>query len=176
MRLFVACELPRDVRQAIGEWQERQLAERRDVRANHALHLTLCFLGDTDASITPALVETLAALDWSPCEASFAGEALFLPGRGARRVVALALEDPGGGLHRLRSAVCAGLAAMGAFKPESRPWTPHVTVARFRRAGEPFLLQNVNIPGFCVVRMGLYSSSLERTGAVHTPIAVFPAS
>jgi hypothetical protein len=34
----------------------------------------------------------------------------------------------------------------------------------------------VNIPAFGVVRMVLYSSHLERAGAVHAPIADFPAS
>ena len=35
---------------------------------------------------------------------------------------------------------------------------------------------NVTIPAFGVDRMVLYSSLLERAGAVHTPVAVFPAS
>jgi 2'-5' RNA ligase len=68
------------------------------------------------------------------------------------------------------------LARTGSYELEERPWTPHVTVARFRRHGQPFPLQNVNITELRVVRMVLYSSLLKRVGAVHTPIAVFPAS
>src|SRR5665648_105329 len=67
-------------------------------------------------------------------------------------------------------------AGAGLFEPRGRPWLPHLTVARFRRSCQPFPLQNVNIPQFCVVRVVLYSSLLERAGAVHTPLAVFPAS
>ncbi len=101
---------------------------------------------------------------------------LFLPAHGRRRVVALELDDPAGVLRRLQAEVAAGLAAEGLYEPEKRPWLPHVTVARFRRPGHPFSLQNVNIGEFGVVRMVLYSSHLERAGAVHTPVADFPAS
>jgi len=90
--------------------------------------------------------------------------------------VALELDDPAGGLSRLQEEVAAELASACLYEPEKRRWLPHVTVARFRRPGHPFSLQNVNIPAFGVVRMVLYSSHLERAGAVHAPIAVFPAS
>ena len=90
--------------------------------------------------------------------------------------VALELDDPSGELRRVQAEVSAGLAAEGLYEPEKRPWLPHVTVARFRHPGHPFSLQNVNIGSFGVVRMVLYSSHLERAGAVHTPVADFPAS
>ncbi len=91
-------------------------------------------------------------------------------------MVALELDDPKRALRRLQGEVAEGLAAEGLYEPEKRPWLPHVTVARFRSSGHPFSLQNVNIPRFGVVRMVLYSSHLERAGAVHAPIADFPAS
>lgn len=175
LRLFVACELPQAAKGAIEEWQKRELAGRREVRVNHALHLTLAFLGDTDASATQSLIEALALVAWKPCPTCL-GAPLFLPARGLRRVVALTLDDTCGSLGSLQAEVSAALAGAGVYVPDKRAWTPHVTVARFRRPGQPFLLQNVNIPEFCVVRMGLYSSSLESTGAVHTPLATFPAS
>lgn len=90
-------------------------------------------------------------------------------------MVALSLEDDGA-LRSLQSRVSAVLVAAGVAQPEKRPWLPHVTVARYRRPGQPFPLQNVTIPRFCVVRMALYSSSLESAGAVHTSLAEFPAS
>ena len=101
---------------------------------------------------------------------------LFLPAHGRRRVIALELTDSDGALGRVQADVSAALAAEGLYTPEKRPWLPHVTVARFRHPGHPFPLQNVNIHEFGVVRMVLYSSHLERAGAVHTPLADFPAS
>ena len=117
-----------------------------------------------------------AASRWTRAECRFK-EPLFLPAHGQRRVVALRARRPG----RRACAGCRprcrpGSRAAGLYEPEKRPWLPHVTVARFRRPGHPFSLQNVNIGEFGVVRMVLYSSHLERAGAVHTPVADFPAS
>lgn len=175
LRLFVACELPRPVRLALAEWQERTFGGRRELRVNHALHLTLCFLGDTDPAAVEQLSEALATVAWEPIPTTIAAP-LFLPERGAKHVVALALDDLQGGLRALQEQASAALAATGLYVPPRRPWLPHVTVARFRRPGHPFLLQNVTIERFCAVRMALYSSSLESTGAVHTPLATFSAS
>jgi len=175
LRLFVACDLPVDVTDAVRRWQEHELRQRRDLRLAPTLHLTLAFLGDVPATRVPDLEGVLGAISWTPATCTFKGP-LFLPSHGRRRVVALELDDPAGALRRLQAEVAEGLAAEGVYEPERRPWLPHVTVARYRRPGQPFSLQNVNIPGFGVVRMVLYSSHLERAGAVHAPIADFPAS
>jgi 2'-5' RNA ligase len=175
LRLFVAGELPRDVRRAIAAWQEAELAPQRELRLNRSLHLTLCFLGDVARGAVPEIVDALRAIDFTAVALTPA-EALFLPERGRKRVVALRLDDPTGALVRLQGEVSAALAALGVYEPERRPYLPHLTVARFRQKGHPFPLQNVNIPEFRLGRVVLYSSLLERGGAVHTPLEIFPAS
>jgi 2'-5' RNA ligase len=175
LRLFVACDLPREVEHAVRTWQHEELSPHDDLRVAPALHLTLAFLGNLDATRVPDLEPILSGIAWTGAECRFEAP-LFLPPRGKRRVVALELADAAGRLRDLQTKVSAGLAAEGLYEPEKRPWLPHVTVARFRRPGHPFSLQNVNIGAFGVVRMVLYSSHLERAGAVHTPVADFPAS
>jgi 2'-5' RNA ligase len=175
LRLFVAADLPDGTRRAVESWQHTALDEREGLRLNHALHITLAFLGAVSADRVPELSEALSQVPMRPCAVTVE-EPAFLPLRGAKRVVVLRLGDPDGELTRLQAGVAAALAAAGHFAPEGHPWLPHLTVARFRRPGHPFSLQNVTIPGFCVVRAVLYSSLLERAGAVHTPLAEFPAS
>ena len=175
LRLFVACDLPQDVERAVIAWQRKRLGGHEDLRVAPTLHLTLAFLGSQDAARVPDVERVLKGIGWTRAACRFK-EPLFLPAHGRRRVVALELDDPSGELSRVQSEVSAGLAAEGLYEPEKRPWLPHVTVARFRRPGHPFSLQNVNIGPFGVVRMVLYSSHLERAGAVHTPVADFPAS
>jgi 2'-5' RNA ligase len=174
-RLFVACELPFPVRDAVSAWQRSELAPREDLRLVRSVHLTLAFLGDVAVELVPALERVLASVPWGGARARVMGP-LFLPAHGRRRVVALELEDADGALTAVQAEVAGSLAAEGLYTPEKRPWLPHVTVARFRRPGHPFSLQNVTIPEFGVVRVVLYSSHLEQAGAVHTPLAVFPAS
>ncbi len=175
LRLFVACDLPADVQRAVAAWQRAELAPHEELRLMPTLHLTLAFLGNVYADRLPDLQRVLESARWRRAECRLK-EPLFLPARGRRRVVALELDDPSGNLSRLQAEVSAGLAAEGLYEPEKRPWLPHVTVARLRRPGHPFYLQNVNIGAFGVVRMVLYSSHLERAGAVHTPVADFSAS
>ena len=175
LRLFVAGDLPQETRLAVKAWQGEALKGHEGLRPNHALHITLAFLGTVAAARVPALIAALSQVRVRPCDVVVT-EPVFLPARGAKRVLVLPLADRDGELARLQAAVAAALAGTGLFKVESRPWLPHLTVARFRRPGQPFSLQNVNIPGFCVVRVVLYSSLLERAGAVHTPLAEFPAS
>ncbi len=175
LRLFVACDLPAEAERAVLCWQRKELSRHDDLRLMPALHLTLAFLGAVDAARVPDLARVLGGLRWSRAECRFK-EPLFLPAHGKRRVVALELDDPAGTLRSLQGEVSAGLASEGLYAPEKRPWLPHVTVARFRRPGHPFSLQNVNIGAFGVVRMVLYSSDLKPGGAVHSPLADFPAS
>jgi RNA 2',3'-cyclic 3'-phosphodiesterase len=175
LRLFVACDLPPETERTVTAWQRERLAGHAELRVLPTLHLTLAFLGSTDARRVPELTRILAGVAWNAAQCRFK-EPLFLPVHGKRRVVALELDDPSGGLLRLQAEVSARLAAEGLYEPEKRPWLPHVTVARFRHPGHPFSLQNVNISGFGVVRMVLYSSDLTQAGPVHTPLAEFPAS
>jgi len=174
-RLFVACDLPREVIRALSRWQLQELEGREDLRVAGSLHLTLAFLGDVRKDKVPRVVEALATVSFAPFALRLE-EPVFLPRRGAKKTLALSLSDPEGGLDRLQADVSEALSAAGLFKPGKRPWLPHVTVARFRHGCQPFSLQNVNIPQFGVVRMVLYSSLLERVGAVHTPVDTFPAS
>ena len=174
-RLFVACALPREVIRALNVWQMQELEGRDDLRAAGSLHLTLAFLGDVRKSKVSRVAEVLATVKFAPFALQL-GEPVFLPQRGAKKVIALAVADPEEGLRNLQADVSGALALSGLYKPGKRPWTAHVTVARYQHSGQPFSLQNVNIPPFGVVRMVLYSSLLERAGAVHTPVEIFPAS
>ncbi len=173
-RLFVAFDLPLEVERAVSDWQDAELGARDEVRLAQVLHVTLCFLGDRPQTDLPAIVQALEAIAFSQLEVRFS-EPLFLPERGAKRVLALGLEDGQGGLAALQQDVSQSLAALKVYKPEKRPYLAHLTVARFRRPGRAFTLQNVNVPAFHLSQMTLYNSLLERTGAVHTPLAIFPA-
>jgi 2'-5' RNA ligase len=175
LRLFAACDLPAEAEHAVRAWQHKELARHDAVRVLPTLHLTLAFLGDVDAHRVGDLERILRGVAWRRAECTVDAP-VFLPSHGKRSVVALALGDPSETLRRLHADVSSRLAAEGLYEPEKRPWLPHVTVARFRRPGHPFSLQNVNIGAFGVVRMVLYSSHLKPGGAVHTPLADFPAS
>ncbi len=175
LRLFLACDLPPDVLTVVEGWQQRVLKPVRELRVVASLHLTLVFLGGVPRAAVEGIVNALRPVTFTPIASGLEG-LVFLPERGAKRVLALRVADPSGELATLQSQASAVLCDAGVCRPSRRSWLPHVTVARYRRPGQPFSLQNVTIPEFGVDRMVLYSSVLERAGAVHTPLAEFPAS
>ena len=77
-RLFVACDLPREVERAVRTWQHKELAPHEDLRVAPTLHLTLAFLGSLDAARLPDLERLLGGMPWSGAECRLK-EPLFLP-------------------------------------------------------------------------------------------------
>jgi len=172
-RLFVACDLPAAAAAAVSRWQAAELEPRDELRVVHTLHVTLCFLGSVPERRVDDVSAALGEL-WLEALPTALGETLFLPERGPKRVVAVRLDDPAGALAATQRSVSDALYRLGVYTPEKRPWLAHLTVARYRRPGQPFPLQNVNIARFGLPSVILYASVLERGGAVHTPLATFP--
>lgn len=133
-RLFVALELPEAAREAIGVWQQGQLAalpELRPVRTD-ALHVTLCFLGWREPEEIQGIGTAAVAVAAAAPDVGL-GAPVWLPRR-RPRLLALEIEDAGAACADLQSAVVASLERGGFHERERRPFFPHVTVARVRGA------------------------------------------
>jgi RNA 2',3'-cyclic 3'-phosphodiesterase len=166
LRLFVALELPADVREAIAVPEVEGL---RAV-APDALHVTLAFLGSRPPGDVEAISEVLRAQAGSPAPRLVPGDPILLPPR-RPRVVAVALDDLDGTLLPLQERVAAGLAQAGVYSPEKRPFRPHVTVARVRPgAPPPRLGAAAERPPFTAERLTLFRSQLHPKGARYAPV------
>jgi 2'-5' RNA ligase len=132
MRLFVAVEIPEspreDARQRLAAVRGR-LPPARWVDPD-IIHLTLIFLGTIDEAALPALSAALgpAASAHAPFSMALVGGGTFPPRRPAR--VAWIGVAAGPRLAALQSAVSAAAVEAVGYEPESRPYNPHVTVAR----------------------------------------------
>jgi 2'-5' RNA ligase len=128
LRLFLALRLPEPVLDVLEAWQEEHLRGVRVVPRGH-LHITLAFLGSRPAGDLDGIVDELraAAADAPP-------DLRLAPSRyrETRSVAMLALDDLDGGATGLADDVQGRLERLGVYRRESRPWLPHVTVARFR--------------------------------------------
>jgi 2'-5' RNA ligase len=137
VRLFVALELPGDVRAALAAWGARAAAADPALRAvgEDALHLTLAFLGERGEDDVEPLRRVVRACA-APVAALSLGEGLWLAPR-RPQVLTVAVEDGDGALARVQAAVVRALAAAVGFEAEARLFRPHVTVARVRRGERP---------------------------------------
>jgi 2'-5' RNA ligase len=169
-RLFVALELPPEVREGLQQWRGSVLMGTDGVRAvrSENLHVTLCFLGWRARDEVDAITEACGTLTGRGAVELVVGEAVALPRR-RPRVLAVSLEDPGGALGAAQAALSAALAAGGWYEPEERAFYAHVTVARAGRGARipPGALVAPAPPRlrFRGSRVVLYRSHLRRGGA-----------
>ncbi|MDI6893228.1 MAG: RNA 2',3'-cyclic phosphodiesterase [Bacillota bacterium] len=178
MRLFVAVELPPSLRRALGELVRHLAESRADVKwvEEENFHLTLKFLGEVDPARLAELAEALAraAGEMKPFTFEAAGTGAF-PSPGRARVVWVGVGRGAGELGRLAAAVDSQLADLG-FAPESRPFSPHLTVGRVRSPrGATDLaraLEQASFPAreVAVEEIVLFQSALGRSGPVYTPL------
>jgi 2'-5' RNA ligase len=127
LRLFLALELPAETLDTLARWGQDHLVRGRLV-PREQLHVTLAFLGRRPADELAAIVGVLrtAAARSAPIELT------PVRWRETRSVGMLALDDRGGEAARLAGRVHDGLERLGVYRPEARPWLPHVTALRFR--------------------------------------------
>jgi RNA 2',3'-cyclic 3'-phosphodiesterase len=131
LRLFLALRLPDDVVSSIADWQRRGLVDAKPAGRfvpPGNLHVTLAFLGSRPAGELPGILEVLAAAahDTAPPRFDVTGY------RETRSVGMLTLDEASGTGAQLAGRVQSELAGLGLYRPEARPWLPHVTVLRFR--------------------------------------------
>ena len=128
LRLFLALRLPNDVVQVLSAWAQRTLRGGRILPAED-LHVTLAFLGSRPAAELPAIVAALGAA----VDSAVPPELAVGRWRETRSVGMLTLTDATGAAASLAADLHRRLEAMGAYRAESRRWTAHVTVLRFRQ-------------------------------------------
>ena len=175
-RLFVALEVPREVRDQLAAWRDGVVAEVSGLRAVAAesMHATLCFLGSLEVGEVDAVGAACGVVDGMPSAELRVGSGIWLPPR-RPGVLAVELLDVGGRLGAMQSALSAALASGGWYKPEQRPFLAHATVARVRRGVRvrrglslPRLPEDLAFVGSTVT---LFRSRLSGAGARYEGLA-----
>jgi 2'-5' RNA ligase len=136
LRLFIAIEID-DVARGLMDDIIRRL---RDLPGKiswsrpQQIHLTLSFLGDTPPERIIDIGEAMrqAADGIAPFDFHLTGIGAF-PDKGRPRVIWIGLDEPTGALIELQERLTIALLDVG-FDPEQRPFKPHVTLGRVRRA------------------------------------------
>ncbi len=178
-RLFVALDLPDEVRAGLVAWGERQLSDPalRPVRAE-SLHITLCFLGYLPEKRIDEIAAIVRGRPPEPVPLRFDPLPGGKPG-GRPRLYALDVHSPAA--VEVQAGLEAELIAARAYEPERRPFRPHVTLARVRpvrgtrkpRPVEraPGELPQALVHTFDSVRIALYRSNLRPSGAQYVSLA-----
>ena len=175
IRLFVAIELPEDVRERLAALCSGVLGARWVAREN--MHISLRFIGEVDEARSEDIALALSAVSAPAFDLSLGGVGRFGNGSAARVLWAEVEKNPA--LFHLQGKVESALVRAG-LDPEGRKFAPHVTLARLKGAPrsrvEAFIADNglFRARTFAVERFVLFSSFLSRSGAIYTPEAVYP--
>jgi RNA 2',3'-cyclic 3'-phosphodiesterase len=181
VRLFVALDLPENVRKALGELTARlksQFPRTRWVRPE-GMHITIKFIGETDPGKLDPIRAALETIHSSaPVEMSLRGVGFFPNERHPR--VAWCGVEASPNLAQLAADASQALVPLG-IPAESRSFVPHLTLARFSSPDGLEMLASA-VSNFKSHEFGserasefhLFESILKPSGAEYNRLATFP--
>jgi 2'-5' RNA ligase len=180
MRLFVAMDIPEDVRSSLAALAAKLRLAYRSARwvRIEGLHVTLKFIGETSPEIAQSIKKALASIpSRSPIPMNFRRLGFF-PNERRPRVLWAGIEADAE-LAELASSVETALHPLGIAR-EDRVFSPHLTLARFDTPrGLDALHAAVEKAGLLefgsttAKEFRLYQSVLKPGGAEYTRLATF---
>ena len=184
VRSFIAIELPDELKQGLTQLEAQlKMGKQPGVKwvNPYSIHLTLKFLGsiavDRTSEITRAMAEAVQGISPFHLEAKDLGVFPNL-----RRVQVIWVGVSGGvdKLNQLQQHLESNLARLG-FASESRPFTPHLTLARLRdrasldeRQSLGQLIASTRFEAAYTIKVdaiNLMRSQLTREGAIYSRIS-----
>jgi len=188
IRSFIAIELPDEARDRLIELQSqlKDVVPPNIVRwtGPQNLHLTLHFLGDVAAidleKITVALKGVTAACPSLSLELAGLGS---FPNIWRPRVVWVGVAGELESLVKLHQDLGEHLKQAIGFRPESRPYAPHLTIGRVKKGIPPRRLTQLGqaldqeqagvgeLATFEVKEISLMKSDLRPSGPIYTTLA-----
>jgi 2'-5' RNA ligase len=186
LRVFIAVELPAAIRKELADLQNMLspgLEPGIKWVAPDGIHLTLKFLGNVPVTLIPELQKVIeeATSRSRPFQLEIAGLGAF-PSRQKPEVIWYGLQGDTDQLTQLQRQIENSLLPL-EFPAETRPFSPHLTLARLRRdAGVNVrhqlaarLSENLPVSGsaFTVETVSLMQSRLTPTGPIYTRLAEF---
>jgi 2'-5' RNA ligase len=184
VRSFIAIELPDELKLGLAQL-EAQLKMSKQPWVKwvdpYSIHLTLKFLGsiavDRISEITRAMEEAIQGI--SPFHLEVKDLGVF-PNLRRVQVAWVGISGEVDKLSRLQQHLESNLARLG-FAPETRPFTPHLTLARLRnrasldeRQSFGQLIASTRFEAAYTIRVdaiSLMRSQLTREGAIHSRIS-----
>ena len=139
------------------------------------LHITIKFLGDTDGTTEPKLIETLDRITsaYAPFKLHLSKPEIL-----GKRVMSIAVKSDSATVFSLEMVIDTECERLG-FKREGRCFHPHLTLARIRDPRgidpliSPFLRFQLEPVEFDVREIVLYESRMTKAGSEYSKVKAF---
>lgn len=173
-RLFTGIEIPAATKEDLARIKGGLPSARWIDPENY--HLTLRFIGDIDGRMAPEVAEMLARIDRRSFSLDVEGLGTF----GSKRPHAIiARIAPSRALSELRTEQERLMQRIG-LPPETRRFSPHITLARLKGAGERDIADYLTSTGplaiqqFAVERFVLFSAKESVGGGPYVVEEAYP--
>jgi 2'-5' RNA ligase len=169
-RLFIAAGLPERIRDDVSDLFEAIPGARWTEDAK--LHITLRFIGEVDDGVARRVDSVLRGVSFTPFTLTLKSTGFFPP-RGRPKVLWCGISRSEE-LMRLQKQIERGLTSKAGLPPQDKKFYPHITIARLTGAQDEKLARFLSVNSlfeteeFMVSGFALYSSALNRGGAVYT--------
>jgi 2'-5' RNA ligase len=185
MRLFVALDIPDEIRAKLGRTCEQLQPAAPDARwvRPESLHLTLKFIGEQEEEKLVAFQEALARVRGAGSLRVELKGLYFFPQKRYPRVLAVFVhpQETTQAMEELFKKIEFRLEPLGVAR-EDRGFRAHLTVARLDPRAKHDKLDaalqagpmRAEFGAFETAEFHLYRSQLQRGGAVYTRLATFP--
>jgi 2'-5' RNA ligase len=173
MRVFIAIDVPAEIRQRLAAIQDKLRPASSAARwvSTDSIHITLKFMGEIPEERREDIDSALTGLSWLPMSIAVRGIGFF-PGVRSPRILWAGVECPT--MEGLANEVDTRLVQAG-FDSEKRAFRAHLTLARTKerrlenalvKTAEPF--EETEFGTFVADRCYLYQSTLRPAGSVYT--------
>jgi 2'-5' RNA ligase len=180
MRLFIAIGLPEEIELKLEKFQYDLKPFARDAKWVNPknIHLTLKFLGEVKEDTIPELQQVLTSTAENSTSVPVVVKGCgFFPNSRRPSVFWAGVEaEP---LRALQQKIEESTERLG-FEGENRPYSPHLTLARFKDprgrlplAQEAEKRKDFPFGNFTASEFSLYQSVLKRSGAEYTVLKSF---
>ncbi|HUU75563.1 MAG TPA: RNA 2',3'-cyclic phosphodiesterase [Methanoregulaceae archaeon] len=173
VRLFVAIDLPPEIREQIKDSQQelKKSRARLSLVNPEIIHITMKFIGEVEKDAVESIKKKLDNILDSPFEVQVTGISADNPRR--PRVVWCTIDDQGR-CAQLHERIEDALFPLG-IKKEGRKFRPHATVARVKRFDSTLIesirpLVSVPYGNFIINGFTLKKSTLTPTGPIYEDI------
>ena len=184
VRSFIAIELPEELKVGLTQLEARlQMSKQTGIKwvDPSSIHLTLKFLGNIAMNrineITGAIEEAVRGISPFPLEVKGLG---VFPGWKRARVAWVGISGEVDKLSRIQQHLEDNLSRLN-FTPESRAFTPHLTLARLHNRASPGeqqsfgqLIASTRFETAYTIKVdaiNLMRSQLTRAGAIYSRIS-----
>lgn len=173
-RLFVAIRPPESIRDLLIDAMDDSPSLRWV--GDEQLHLTLRFIGEVERPLANDIADALGRIRFGAFELRIKGVGRFEQRSGGALWAGIDPRAPVAGLAAKVDRACV----QAYLDPERRAFHPHITLARWNRAGreaaEDFERRNSDLASqaFAVDDFALFESHLSRHGPHYEQVAAYP--